>query len=309
LNKQGFALQCHPIPANGTESRPDFLVTSPAGESFYLEAVLAREHSEDRTSHPLVATTLDVFTSNAHKNFGVIVRTSGQPTTQPSRRKLLRETFRWLDTLDPDEVQRQIDETGHDAAPAMTWAHEGFTVSLQALPLRSERRGNASRLLAVQFDQAGWIDSWSAIRDAIRYKGSKYGLLDLPLVIAVNFVGHHLDRMDEMQALFGQDQMTISIDDPEAEPRHTRAPNGAWNGENGPQFTRVSGAWLFDNLSVYSISSRNPVLYLHPWARQAVPPDMLRFSHAIGRNGEMSWTGGLTLGQVFELPAGWPSEC
>ena len=159
----------------------------------------------------------------------------------------------------------------------------------------------------MQFGQAGWVDSWSAIRDAIRFKASKYGLLDKPLVIAVNFAGRHLDRMDEMQALFGQDQVTFAVDNPEIEPRHTRAPNGAWLGAGGPEFTRVSGAWLFDNLCVYNIPSRNPTLYLHPWARQSVPNDLLRFSHAIGVNGSVSFMDGLTLGPVFDLSLEWPS--
>lgn len=306
LKNQGFELQPHPAPPNGTRGRPDFLVTSPSGDSFYLEAVLASEHSADQTYHPLVATTLDVFTTNAHKNFSLMVKTAGIPTTQPSRKRLLRATVRWLDSLDPDDVQRRIDQAGYDASPTMDWSHEAFTVSLTAMPLREERRGKASRLLAVQFGQAGWVDSWSAIRDAIRFKGSKYGLLDKPLVIAVNFAGRHLDRMDEMQALFGQDQVTFAVDDPEIEPRHTRAPNGAWFGAGGPVFTRVSGAWLFDNLCVYNIPSRNPTLYLHPWARQPVPKDLLQFSHAIGLNGSVSWTDGLTLAQVFDLPLEWP---
>ena len=307
LKNLGFDLQPHPAPPNGTNARPDFLITCPSGESFYLEAVLASEHTGDQTYHPLVATTLDVLSANSHKNFGVMVRTRGVPTTQPSRKRLLRETLRWLDSLDPDEVQGAINRNGHDASPTMDWSHEDFTVSMKALPLREGRRGKASRLLAVQFGQAGWVDSWSAIRDAVKYKGSKYGLLDKPLVIAVNFAGHHLDRRDEMQALFGQDQVTFAADNPDMEPRLTRAPNGAWLGAGGPQFTRVSGAWLFDNLCVYNVPSRNPTLYLHPWARHPVPVDLLRFTHAVGVDGSVSWKGGLAFGPVFNLPPEWPS--
>lgn len=309
LNKRGFQLEPHPILPNGSRARPDFLVTTPTREEFYLEAVLASEDGEDQSDHPLIANTLDVFTSHSHPNFCIMVKTSGVPKTQPRRRVLLSKALHWLDTLDPDSTQERIDSAGHDSAPSMSWTHEDFKVTLSAIPLRAERRGKATRLLAVRFGQAGWIDSWTGIRDAIRHKGSKYGLLDKPLVIAVNFSGHHLDRLDEMQALFGQEQVTISVENSDAEPVLTRAPNGAWIGVDGPRFTRVSGAWLFDNLCVYNITSRNPTLYLHPFARRAVPNDMLAFGHALGTDGIISWVPGMSLGEIFELPADWPRGC
>lgn len=301
LNRQGFSLEPHPELTNGSSARPDFLVTTPSGDSFYLEAVLAKEDSDDRTNDPLISTTLDVFTTASHNNFGVIVKTSGYPSTQPSRRRILQKTLAWLDSLDPDLIQERVDSQGHDALPTLVLTHEHFELSIQALPLRPDRRGKASRLLAVQFGQAGWIDSWSPIKDAITFKGNKYGTLDKALVIAVNFSGHHLDRLDEMQALFGQDQVILSTSDPDAEPRYDRAPNGAWIGHSGPQFRRVSGAWIFDNLCTYNILSRKPTLYLHPWANEQVPSDLLRFPHAIGVDGQMTWHDGLTLDQVFDF--------
>ncbi|SER29061.1 MULTISPECIES: hypothetical protein [Pseudomonas] len=264
LHRQGFLLTPHPELPNGSSSRPDFLVTTPVGDSFYLEAVLASENSADQTNQPLIATTLDVFTTASHANFGVIVKTSGYPSTQPRRRRILRKTLAWLNSLDPDEVQAEIDASGHDAMPTLVLNHESLEISVQALPLRADRRGKASRLLAAQFGQAGWVNSWSPIKDAITFKGNKYGSLDKPLVVAVNFSGHHLDRLDEMQALFGQEQIILSTENLDAEPRLDRAPNGAWVGKSGPQFRRVSGAWLFDNLCVYNVPSRHATLYLNP---------------------------------------------
>src|SRR5690606_519504 len=123
----------------------------------------------------------------------------------------------WLNSLDPDEVQAEIDTSGHDAMPTLVMNHESLEISVQALPLRADRRGKASRLLAAQFGRAGWVDSWSPIKDAITFKGNKYGSLDKPLVVAVNFSGHHLDRLDEMQALFGQEQIVLSTENLDAE--------------------------------------------------------------------------------------------
>ncbi len=307
LQRQGFVLAPHPVLPNGSSSRPDFLVTAPTGESFYLEAVLSSQSSEDRTDQPLIATTLDVFTTASHTNFGVIVKTSGYPSTQPSRRRILRKTLAWLDSLDPDDVQAAIEASGHGAMPTLVMTHESLKISVQALPLRADRRGKASRLLAAQFGQAGWVDSWSPIRDAITFKGNKYGRLDKPLVVAVNFSGHHLDRTDEMQALFGQEQIVLSTEELDAEPRLDRAPNGAWVGKSGPQFRGVGGAWLFDNLCIYNLPSRQATLYLNPWARLSVPAEMLRFSHAIVLDGHITWHDGVALNEAFDLPHNWPS--
>lgn len=301
LTKRKFKLTPHPGLPNGSGSRPDFLVESPTG-AFYLEAVLASEDRVDLSQNPLVATTLDVFSSNSHDNFNVIVTTSGCPTTQPSRKNLLQKTMAWLNALDPDAVQKQMEVEGHDSLPTLIWTHEHFEVALQAYPLREDRRGKSDRLLAAQFSGAGWVDSWSPIRDAIRFKGSKYGQLDLPLIVAVNFSGLFLKRMDEMQALYGQEQIVVSVVDPAAEPRMSRAPNGAWIGKAGPQCKRVSAAWLFNGLCAYNLDSRQPTLYVHPWAHLAIPKDMLQFAHALAKDGHVSWQEGVSMGDVFGAP-------
>lgn len=306
LRRHGFELESHPTPPNGTSSRPDFLVTAPSGQCFYLEAVLASENSGDRTHHPLVATTLDVFSRNPHESFGLIVKTAGVPTTQPSRTKLLRETVRWLNSLNPDDVQATIDSSGRDSAPTMAWTHEQFSVFLTAVPLRKERRGKASQLLIAQFGQPGWIDSSDPIRSAIAFKGRKYGRLDAPLVVAVNVSNRHLDQSEEMEALFGDEQFTFSVSDPDAEPRITRASNGAWCDGSGPKLTRVSAAWIFNNLSVYSLTRAKGTLYLHPWAEHPISSDLLKFGHAVGVDGQMTWAEGLLLGDAFGLSPNWP---
>lgn len=298
LSMRGFKLTPHPA-LPGRTSRPDFLVESPGGDAFYLEAVLASEDRGGLRQHPLVATTLDVFSSNSHPNFLVMVSTSGRPTTQPSRNALLRKTLSWLDSLDPDAVLEAMEAGGHDTLPSLDWIHEDLTISLEAFPLSKEARGKPTCLLAGQMGGAGWVDSWSSIRDAIRFKGSKYGTMDLPFVVAVNFGGYFLNRINEMQALFGQEQITVSITDRDAPARSSRAPNGAWIGNSGPRCKRVSAAWLFDGLNIYNLDSRKPTLYLHPWADHPVTADLLQFPHAIGKDGIMSWHEGAPPGSLF----------
>jgi hypothetical protein len=53
------------------------------------------------------------------------------------------------------------------------------------------------------------------------------------LVVAVNANVFHLDRIDIMQALFGQEQFIFDSSKVYQGPKMTRAPNGVWYGPHG----------------------------------------------------------------------------
>lgn len=305
LHRKGYQLEPHPILQNGSKSRPDFLVTSPDGSKFNLEAINPSEINEDLSSDKLTSQTLDVLSTNSHHNFLVGIKTKGHPKTQPSRKKFLQNVLRWLDGLDPDVVNSDIEERGIDARPSMTWTHETLDIQVDAIPIRPEQRGQSQRLLGIQSGGAGWVSPKTPVRDAIRFKGSKYGRLDLPLVIAVNLDGYGLRRTDEVQALFGDEVMVIALDAPNDEARLDRKRNGAWVGSKGPEFTRVSAAWLFDRLSPYSLAERTGTLYFNPFSTHPASPTLREFAHAYGEDGQLFWVDGPTIGSVLSLSKDW----
>lgn len=309
LLRLGHTLEPHPQLTNGSLSRPDFLVTCPDGAEFYLEAVLAAPNDgANPSADARIGTTLDALYRASHKNFYVEISGEGVPTSQPSGKRLLAEAIKWLDALDPDEVMYVIDTQGFDARPYMEWAHEQWKVTLRPIPIKAERRGMASTLIGIRDGGAGIIDEWTPIRDAIKFKGGKYGELEKPLLVAVNFASFHLDRIDEMQALYGQEQFVFRRDDPSMEPQFERAPNGAWHGPHGRQGTRVSGAWLFNDLRAHNIASRKHTVYINPWPQYALPACLNQMPHAALRGDEMSWHEGISLREVFGLSEGWPEQ-
>ncbi|MBJ2286006.1 hypothetical protein JFT66_17775 [Pseudomonas sp. MF6755] len=309
LVRLGYSLRPHPQLPNGSKARPDFHVMSPCGEDFYLEAVLASvDDDSDPGAEARIGLTLDALSFASHANFMVAVEYEGVPHTQPSGKKLLAATLKWLDSLDPDEIRTEIECNGLDSVPPLNWEHEEWQVVLRAIPLKPERRGCARTLIGVLDGGVGPIDQWSPIRNAIKFKGSKYGILDKPLLIAVNFGSFHLDRMDEMQALFGQEQYLIAVQNPEAEPRFDRAPNGAWLGKSGPQARRVSGAWIFNDLTAYTLASRRHTIYFNPWAANSLPEALKLMPHALVKGEEMQWYPGSSLSEVLELPLDWPEN-
>lgn len=307
LIKMRCSLLPHPKLENGIASRPDFLVTTPDGEQFYLEAVLASERNNtDQGSEAMKGIVWDALSAVSHKNFLVDIKAKGDPATQPSSKKLVRAVLRWLDSLDPDEIQKIIDHEGYKAAPSFQWEHEDWIINFRAKPLRPGRRGESKSLIRTLGIGGGFTDAWSPIRDAVKSKGRKYGELIKPLLVAVNLDSFKLDRIDEMQALYGQEQLVSTVGPPDREPRFERAPNGAWYGKSGPQYTRVSGLWIFNDLSPYTIGVRHQTIYLNPWAKFFLPEFLKALPHASLNEAKMEWTDGVRLANVFELEKGWP---
>ncbi|MDI9239454.1 hypothetical protein QLQ15_11120 [Lysobacter sp. LF1] len=305
LRRRGYELEPHPTLPNGSSARPDFLVTTPDGSKFYLEAINPSETNEDMSGDKLTEQTLDVLSTHAHRNFLVGVKTRGHPKTQPSRKKFLQCVLRWLDGLDPDAVDKDVKEHGFGDQPTMTWRHEELEIEVSAIPIRPERRGKSERLLGIHSGGAGWISPKTPVRDAIRFKGTKYGRLDQPFVIAVNHDGYGLRRDDEVEALFGDEVIVFQVNAPNDDGQLRRKPNGAWVGANGPEFTRVSGAWIFDRLSPYTLTEQTGTLYFNPFAANVAPLGLREFAHAYGIDGQLVWSDGPTIGDILGLTKDW----
>lgn len=309
LCRAGYALETHPALPNGATTRPDFLVSDVTGANFYLEAVLAS--SRDGTSpaaEAIKAKTIDALTQFPHQNFYIEVDSEGDPTTQPSARALAHEIHAWLDSLEPEALDVIVHEQGFEAAPTFDWQHEAWRLTLRPIPVRPETRGGLRMLVGMHGGGAGIIDNWTPLRNALRKKGGRYGELDRPLVIAVNFSEFNLDPVDEMQALFGQEQYVEVVGRPDLGGRMERVPNSAWNGPHGPQGRRISGAWFFNDLNPYSVAMRRGSLYLNPHSLFAVADSMLRFANARAVDGRMVRADGISLANLFGLSQGWPEE-
>ncbi|EEF22746.1 conserved hypothetical protein [Ricinus communis] len=190
--------------------------------------------------------------------------------------------------------------------PKLEIPHEDWVASFQPIPISPEKRGTSKQLIGVIEGRAGMVDSWSPIRDSLKDKGQRYGELKLPLLVAVNFSAFNLSPIDEMQALYGQEQFHFAIDG-DGQPDFSRAANGLWVGPKGPQGTRVSGAWLFPDLTFFSLARRKCTLYFNPWAAYPLPEILAQLPHAKA-NEEMTIERGgtITFAEVFKVSNDWP---
>lgn len=299
----GCKLTPHPDLPSGKATKPDFLVKTPDGSEFYLEAVLASEDNDvDEGGEARKGIVLDMLNKSPHPHFWVEIIDEGYPATQPSGKKLKNLIHHWLDSLDPDEIQKQIDSEGFDSIEQFDWSHESWKVQFRPIPLRPERRGKSESLITNGSIVGGIIDAWRPIRKAVKSKGQKYGNLQKPLLVAVNLNSFHLDRIDEVQALYGQEQIVFKSG------RHmeTRIPNGAWYGKGGPQYRRVSGVWIFNDIHPTSISTRRQTIYFNPWTTYRLPDMLMTFPHVVLDDDVLRRNDGVSFTELYGLTEGWP---
>ncbi len=306
LLRQGFRLLPHPDPGTGTSRRPDFLVVSPEGEEFFLEAVLASTRDgRDSAAEAIKRTTLGILNQSPHTAFYLDVDSDGDPTTQPSGRNLARLVHEWLNSLNADALRAMLGRDGMDSMPTIDWSHEGWALTFRAIPADPARRGTLSQLVGALGDGVHWTNAWEPLKNAVTHKANWYGDLPRPLVVAINFDNFHLDSIDEEQALFGEEQWVEVIGHPGlAGPR--RVQNGAWRGPHGPQNRRSSAVWFFNDLTPYTVAVRRSTLYINPWATLPAPSSLRRFPTRSLADDELIQTPGMSPREMLVLPPGWP---
>lgn len=307
LRRLGFNLYPHPSLPNEAKTKPDFLVEDPTGGSFYLEAVLTSSRDgRNRAAEAMKKIVINALSQKPHKSFRVNIRSKGEPLTQPSSRDLIRRTHAWLDLLDPDEIASLLANGRSDLLPTFVWRHESWSLTLRPHPIPPNRRGMSSTLLGIHHGEASRSNGWTPLRNAIKEKGTNYGIVTKPLIVAVNADAFHLDRIDEVQALFGQEKYVYDSRNPDSAGETDRIPNGAWAGPKGPQLRRVSAAWFFNDLTPYSVAARRSTLYINPWATYSPPESIMRFPHAKAIDNKIEYFDGIDFRNIFSLTAGWP---
>lgn len=307
LRRLGMKLTPHPVLPNGSDKRPDFLVECKDGARLYLEAVGASEdNGANVAAEARKGLALQATDEALHPDFMLLVDSEGDPTTQPSGKRLARAIHEWLEGIDPDEARRTFEMHGPDALPKLEWEHEAWKVAFRPYPVTVESRGRHTRMIGMRNYGASWVDTAGPIRTALTKKARRYGQLDLPLVVAINVSSFRLDPDDEVSALFGTEQYSWQAANPTAEPRFGRASDGAWRNANEYRGRRASGAWFFDHISPYTVARARNRLYVHPAPHLALPESFLVQHHAFEIGGRIQRADGATLGEVLGLPQDWP---
>ena len=200
-------------------------------------------------------------------------------------------------------------EEGLDALPALSFPHDGCLLRISPLAKSQGARGKPGlRPLGMMgLGEVRWIDNRSPTRDAVKRKAGRYGVFRRPFVVAVNAVDQHLDKINIMESLFGQETFVFRRDGtPDVEPEMLRRPDGAWVGPRGPINTRVSAVLVASSLTPWSAAARSPELYLNPFARIPYSGALLTLTSHRPVGSRMERVDGNEAGRILGLPEGWP---
>ncbi len=130
--------------------------------------------------------------------------------------------------------------------------------------------------------EAKWIDDVTPIRDAVLEKADRYGTLDRPYIVAINAMAFTLDESDVAEAL-----------------------TGLWGHLRVKQVSTVLlASWLMPISAAHA-----PIgLFHNPNAERPYSGVLTALSQGFTEEGKIRMVAGRSLGDVFDLPDGWPRQ-
>lgn len=289
-----------------TDRSPDFLIRSPDGERFYLEATLATGVSDaDRRSKRLVDAAVQAVNEVRSDRFLLSARFSGTPSSPIRLRNLRTAVEAWLDTLDYEAV-KALGNGAIDGDASFRREENGFLVELWPIPVKNPGV-LVERAIGMQ-----WGEAWSktvggALRGALEGKSKRYGELDLPYVIAVNGLDHNGQRHDVLSALLGQEVVRFPLGPNAKEPYSDRDWDGLWIKPNGKlRGLGVSGVLVCDDLSLWSAARRDVVYVGHPLPLRPLKAFPLPVTTLLPDGEKLVETAGSSIGNILGLADDWP---
>lgn len=302
--RDGWTIHIEPT-LLGVTTRPDFLV-SKSGESYYVEARCTFEGSDRGATGRLqsIYDSLDSIDSGAFQLAVTAVRIGA---SSPSTRVLRKKLKNWLEQLDPDTGDYFLSDD--DPERRLEWVHEDWNLVFHPIPRHASVRGvRAQRPLGVFVPEgASFINDIDALRDALAEKGSKYGELDYPLVLAINVCSGFYDNRDTEQSLYGTIGWRFDFNDPSAGavPVLTEPGNWGWPGQSA--HTHVAGVLLAEGLHYGRVAQYSPAFWPHPNPAMSIEPLPVWRVAQPGEEGTTYLNPALPAHIHFEWPRDWPA--
>jgi hypothetical protein len=309
LEKQGYSVELHAEVDRNKCTRPDFLVCLQDRPLFYMECKVYGLSDADYSGEARYGVFYETIEGIESPNFFIGINRETEPAIQISSRKVKRELEKWLLTLDPDEVMRQL-EKSERSVPSKKIPIEGWEeVEFFAIPKRRAlRRQTGGITVAMDLAGAHSINCKEPLMKALKSKASKYGVVELPYVIAVNAIQNQSsfsNQEDVEQVLFGEIRSGWNFEDDS--PISYREPNGFWIKNGKPNNTRVSAILAGIGINPWLIHQSSPLLWHNPWAEIALDDCLWKgeqkvFDHI---HYTMEDKAGLLAREILEIKEDW----
>ncbi len=304
FRRLGLAPRVHPKPSTG-RGRPDFLINPRNGNAAYVEAnvVGVTGFMVEDPREQAVLEAIDKLAIAQPTGIRLRAHSRGKLTASPPIRRIRNKIGRWL-----DDVDRDFPRPGSINAKPITVGHGDWSLTLTAY-YRSDRL--TDRLIHLPPGKGGASTKDAALRKNSLEKAKQHGELEHPLIIAMNTMDGFQKTEDEMAALFGSAQVDWYEDasgNVLVPPLLPHEPDSLWRSRSGNRYSRVHGVLFFRGVWPWNAHDAVSYLYVNPYIKADIPDELLRLGSARVRDGQMKWEKGIHLGDLLELPDGWPGD-
>ena len=204
-------------------------------------------------------------------NFFLWIDVANQGDAPLRARPLRGRLEKWLAELDPDE--HTLVGKRRDDLPGLTHEDAGWKIDFRAYPKSPEARGReGARPLGIfGGGEAHWVQDEEGIRGALTDKGSAYGSLGAPFVVAVASSSISLDDHDMLNALYGTEVVEFRTFAHGTESTAmARKPDGYWYRGDHWDHRGVSAVLVVKNLHPAFVGTQRHTIWEHPDPEVAV---------------------------------------
>jgi hypothetical protein len=274
LRHQDFDVELHPSAGAGKTTHPDFLVSRAGEKAFYMECTLAADPVFDDAAQRRLNQVIDGLNDSLHSpNFFISVRVEDVPSHSPSISRMRRFLEDHLRGLDPDVVTKVMRARELEDYDRWSYTDGDWEAVFSPIPIAPEFRGQpGARPIGAVLYEAREIDPEKPLLNSLDKKAKRYGVLDLPYVIAVDTMDVHTEEEDVGDALFGRKVGRFNKETSQVRFVHSGS-DALWVGPDGPRYRRVSAVFVARRLGASTIKTvETPVLWHNPWANKPLDP-------------------------------------
>lgn len=264
LLQMGYAVTCHPE-IEGTKRMPDFLAEKD-GRAIYIEARSASSSDVAVGKAARVNAVYESLDRLETANFFLWIDVAKEGDAPLRARPLRKRLETWLASLNPDE-HALTQAMRREDLPGYVHEDAGWKLDFRAIAKSAKARGrDGARLLGIfGGGNATWVQDEDGLRGALSDKGSAYGHLGAPFVVAVASGSMSLDEHDVLNALYGTESIEIrTYEDGTEETAAVRAADGYWYQGDHWDHRGVSAVLVVKNLHPAFVGTQQHTIWEHP---------------------------------------------
>lgn len=301
LKGQGLDYSSLLQPTGNKKAAPDFHVSSSEGANFYLEATLVAESDDKIRRDNLMNQLRDELDKTESPNFFLRLRIDEYPKQSFGTARIRRRLEAELRKLDPEEIANRFEDRAN-SVPSWEFYEGGGQLVFVPIPKKEGARGKIGVRPIGAVTAAEWVNARKPIVKSLRSKAHKYGVKDIPIVIAINCLDLSVDEEDVAEALFGR---------PTFHPEFFDFKNGLASDESfwaKGQYSRVSAVLVCHLLNPSEMARNTPILWHNPFAAHPLPSSTWKGPQVVvnPKAERIDWNEGMSAADMLGVAPRWP---